>query len=783
MNDTYSTSELESILGISDRAIRKRLAEEGCEAMPQANPRGGEINYYDFSGFPDDYKVKILDHFTLQEQPAESLHIDEEGALLWSKLPEKDKQLALARNDILVAANAYKRHTSLKRTLRLTEFYDLLVPAIRDRDMEILFKLGFSFEKTVRILDNVKKASFQSHYRWENDFAESEKSLGLGLLGLTRVKRESEGLGSKTISKEMIAWAKALIKKGKVKIFPIERQENGRVIDCNKRLLHRRLENQFGKENLPHYAHFTKWANNWLKETQYDLTAIALPAFHRAAFGIDGGCSTTDVRFAGERWETDGTRADVMLADGRYELLAVIDAFSRDVVIEVQKTASSITVAKIFHKAMLRWGVPKQIVMDNGSIFVSQHIMAACDLLDVDPVLCKKYSPDDKPLIERFNHTLTKMLFEGMVWFIGHDPKERKRIDEYQKFDQVFYHRLGAKISCDATADELRETIEHWLEKVYRAEEHRFADVKLGRSRFILDRLANSPARAAAIKNSKALEDILSPPFDRVFNASHVTWMDMDYRPVTQEDYGRALKFGKQKVIFRPNLSDISQGTLWQAIPDGDDQWVSGDFICRVTTNVTEQSIQEFQAARRGEAKRHRDRKKAIEKVFVPDYESELARMPLPKVACGNFGAVEFDGDAYTQLTEYKSEPMPGSKPGSISDLDRERIRKELAEKDSIMAAIAPAPKPNGNGNGHFSKANGINGNANAVSVDWAAIRELPQVEQYERLMELEVNGAAIPKDLLAAMKYFEASAIYARLEGDFEMKKARLAAARYRNI
>ncbi len=771
---SLTAQELSPLLGVTVRAVQLRGREEDWPGSDTPNPKGGGLQkLYYFESLPKDIKARITETWAREEKEgkaAVSLSIDPEGARIWAKLPDRDKQLALARNDLLAAANAYKRNTNKKRVSRLTEFYAYLAPAISSRSIETLSKLGLSFDKAAGILTHITKVSIQSHYRWEANFAEAERSLGLGLIGLVRIKRESPGLGAKTMSPEMIAWARSLILTGKIKLSVIPREEDGRVITLNRKLLYRRLGNKFGKENLPSYAHFTRWINGYLLDNQVDLTAIALPSFHRAAFGLDGGSKSLDITSAGERWEVDGTRADVMLKDGRYEILVAIDIYSRDMVVEIQKNASSITVAKLYFNGMMRWGVPKEIVSDNGSIFVSEHITAACELLNIERILARKYTPDDKPHIERGIGTLTKMLFEGMTWYIGHDPKERKRIDEYSKFNQVFYCRQGEKISCDATADELRDTIENWLEKVYRQEEHRFADVKLGRSRFILDRLANSPARAAAIKNASVLEELLSPAFDRVLNNSAITWLDLEYRPAAQEDFERSVKYGKQKVIFRPNLSNVRTGTLWQAIPDGDGKYHSGDFICRLAADVSEQSLEDFRAARKSDRKRHRERKEAVKTIFAPSYERELAEMPMPKVACANFGAVEFDNQAYRDLSGYGPVPGFGSPKNSVSEGDRERIRLEIEEKEKAIEEQRlfrdrDCTEENRSG------ATGLS--------TWREIEGLSPVDQYERLVELEARGILIPKQFLTNMRYFEATPEYARLRDYFEGKRAMLAASR----
>lgn len=765
MKEHFSASELCEMLGTTVRAVQLRACEENWAYIAEVS-RGGRRKLYAFESLPQSCKAKISEALAL-ENPTESVaDIDEKGAQIWAKLSERDRQLALARNAVRIAANSYRRNTG--RVQALAEFYRLLGPAMRERDMNAFDRLGFSFDAAAAVLTHVQKVSLQTHYRWDKQYDEAEQNLGLGLLGLVRIKRESFGLGAKSLSAEMIAHARSLILTGKVKLCAISREKDGRVVELNRKLLYRRLSNKFGRENLPSYAHFTRWANGYLLEHQADLCAIALPAFYRAAFGLDGGCASADVSFAGEIWEVDGTRADVMLADGRHEILVAIDLFSRDMVVEIEKSASSITVARLYYNGMTRWGVPRTIKTDNGSIFTSDHMRGALELLKIEQDLSKPYTPDDKPHIERAIGTLTKMLFEGMTWYIGHDPKERRRIDEYGKFSQVFYYRSGEKISCDATAEELRETIENWLGKVYRQEEHRFADVRLGRSRFILDRLANSPGRAGAIRNARALEDLLSPPFDRVLNNSQVTWMDIPYRPAAQEDWERSLKYGKQKVIFRPNLSDIRTGTLWQAIPDGDGKYRSGDFICRVTANVSEQSVEEFREARKNDRKRHKARKKAVDVLFAPSYERELAEMPLPKVACANFGAVEYDGEAYQDLTRYKSSKMqdlPG-RNGRLTDEAKSLLRAELLEKELAMENVRPnTPDDVCNGNGRVST--------------WEEISALEPVDQYVRLMEMEVSGILIPGNYKSAMRYFEASPEYLQRRDYYERMRASFAVRR----
>ncbi|MHC1726535.1 MAG: hypothetical protein AB9866_11075 [Syntrophobacteraceae bacterium] len=307
MKQSFTAQDLAPMLDLTVRAVQSRAKDELWPATDEI-VQGGRRKLYAFSGLPKDIKDIISSAWARENASAPNTpqpEIDNEGALVWAKLSEREQQLAIARNEVRCTANAYHKNTNKKRVQRLTEFYALLGPAMRDRSMGALADLGFTFDKALRILTHVTKVSLQTHYRWEANFIEAEKSLGLGLIGLIRIKREAHGYGARTLSADMIAHARKLILKAKVKLSPTPREDDGRVITCNRKLLYRRLSNHFGAETMPSYANFTRWVNAWLVSEQYDLTAIALPQFHRAAFGIDGGCASGDCYSAGQRWEVD----------------------------------------------------------------------------------------------------------------------------------------------------------------------------------------------------------------------------------------------------------------------------------------------------------------------------------------------------------------------------------------------------------------------------------------------------------------------------------------------
>jgi hypothetical protein len=827
MKETYTLKELAAIMGLTVPAIHMRAAKEHWPFREVPNERGGGTRkLFETSSLPPAIQQAIQQHLTRalasetsassdgiiaaegvipgEPAPGESSSgtaapvtpttgaldgIDPKAVEIWRRLPAKEKAIALARLEVLRAADAYaavKRGASRARVARLEEFYRRMAEGIRESDdPDILRRLGLTSDRLHDVRTHIKAATIQTDYRWRSEMARAKAEVGLGILGLVRTQRAAPGYGSKSLAPEVVAYARDLIRKGDVKIFPQSRDDAGRVIRLNASNLFRRLTNQFKEENLPSYAHFTKWLNAWLAREQEGLCAIVLPSFWRATFGQSAGCAGAIADYAGQVWELDGTRADVMLQDGRHEIIAAIDIYSRDVVFEIQKNASAITVAKLLFGGIARWGRPEKLIVDNGSIFIADHIQSACEALEIDMHRCRGYSPGEKPHIESFMNTLAKMLWENMTWFIGHDPKQRRRIDEYNDFSKVFCHHRGEKISCSATADEFRKVVNDWIEKVYRAEEHDFADAaRLGRPRTIPERLSGSPQRARKVSNPEALEMLLSPSFERVFD-SGIRWIYGKYQPADIPSWERAQRYGQQNVLFRPLLSDVGRGAIWEIRQDGR----IGELICYVTNEERSgQSLADFQAAKKNIQKRHRDRRRAVEELAGPQsYEAELAAMPAPKLAVGNFGAVEWEGESYRNLVEYKDtgSRIPKKPAGGwLNDEARAKLGAELREKDEIARRDRESEAGAQRDRAAAKSAPNVltpvfdppRTDVAMNDAQWDEIRGLRPDARYERILELEARRIEIPADLKRDARYFESDPAYERLKGYFERKKAQFA-------
>ena len=65
-----------------------------------------------------------------------------------------------------------------------------------------------------------------------------------------------------------------------------------------------------------------------------------------------------------------------------------------------------------FRKAILKYGKPDAVYVDNGKVYVSRWFRVACAKLGIRHINTKAYSPESKGKIERFNSTMEEFLQE-----------------------------------------------------------------------------------------------------------------------------------------------------------------------------------------------------------------------------------------------------------------------------------------------------------------------------------------------------------------------------------
>ena len=116
----------------------------------------------------------------------------------------------------------------------------------------------------------------------------------------------------------------------------------------------------------------------------------------------------------GEPWErlsVDITGPHPRSRRGHVYILTMMDNFSKFVEAVPLSNQEASTVAKaLVETVIVRYGVPLQILTDQGTNFESNLFKEMCRLLEIDKVRTTSYHPRCNGLIERFHRTLNAML-------------------------------------------------------------------------------------------------------------------------------------------------------------------------------------------------------------------------------------------------------------------------------------------------------------------------------------------------------------------------------------
>ena len=227
---------------------------------------------------------------------------------------------------------------------------------------------------------------------------------------------------------------------------------------------------------LPCLRRIQVWLKSWKQTNARLLLAHTNPdAFkskHKAAFGD----AAAHITYLNQEWQSDGTKADLILNDGRrHTLNLTIDVFSRRLIFHVSRTSSSAAVASGFRKCLHSWGSPGTWKTDNGSDYKNAHMDRICVSLDILHELCDPFSPEQKPFVERAFKTFLHSHVEVLAGYIGHSVADRKAIESQKSFAARLFKKLmtpGEVVEMNLSPEELQRICDQWAEHVYGNEPH-----------------------------------------------------------------------------------------------------------------------------------------------------------------------------------------------------------------------------------------------------------------------------------------------------------------------
>lgn len=304
--------------------------------------------------------------------------------------------------------------------------------------------------------------------------------------------------------------------------------------------------------DLPNFRTFARFIKNWKDENELLHLKITNPDAAKNKHMMAFGRADADVERLNQLWEIDASPVDVLLLDGRYNLYALIDVWSRRVKIHISKTATTEASLQLVRKGILDWGVPETIKTDNGSDFKSHRFVNALASLEIDQDICTPFSPEQKPHVERVIGTLQRDLMPMLPGFIGHNVSDRKLIEARKTFAQRLGTDDAKAFAVQMTQEEMQRFVDQWADDRYANKTHS----SIGVSPFAKAASWNKPIRK--IENERAL-DILLAPLSAGSSTRRITKQGIRINGYTYAASGMEIYLGKE-VFIRCDPDDM--GTI-----------------------------------------------------------------------------------------------------------------------------------------------------------------------------------------------------------------------------
>jgi putative transposase len=261
-----------------------------------------------------------------------------------------------------------------------------------------------------------------------------------------------------------------------------------------------------GREDitLPSFRSLTRWVQRWRDDNRELLTALADPDAWKSRYRPAHGRVGEQVTRLNQRWEMDTTPGDIMLTDGRHQVLGVIDVHSRRAMLLVSKTSKATAVALLMRRAMRAWGVPETIATDNGADYTAKHITRVLYGLEIHHDLCDPFRPEQKPFIERFFRSFQHNLVEGLQGYIGHNVEQRRALERRASFAERLTTK-GGVFEVGLSSEDFQVFADRWCEHLY---QHRPHGSLAGRSPWEVVCASTDPVRT--VRDERALDVLLA---------------------------------------------------------------------------------------------------------------------------------------------------------------------------------------------------------------------------------------------------------------------------------
>lgn len=687
-----SAREIGNLLGVSDRVIRRNAKRDNWP-FRLVTVRGGKAPIFDIENIPADVKARVLkkhaamstfNNVDIQTKAELSKEISSsrklEKVTEFSKLPELVQ--ARAQVTLSILQNALLTQSNLQAPKKVA--WNNFCQDYNNRE------LAFSKE----VYDQRPTLSYKTLERWNKAFNKD------GIFGLVDKYGTNKGKGLIDKSAELKDFCVALIHK-----YPHIKGEH----------LHQLLVTQFEETHaIPSASTCRAWLKRWQEENASLFMSLHNPSGWQNKFMSGFGNMSEEVAHINQIWEFDSTPADVMLKEGRYSIVGVIDVFTRRVKLILKPTSNSEAIALLVRKAILDWGVPEIAKTDNGADYLANRIVISWNALEVENRITNPYSGWEKPFIERFFRTFSHGIAELLEGYIGHDVAEREKISGRLTFANRLMERKekGAErvgINVELSAAEFQKIMDQWVEFHYHHKKHRTLKCtpfeKFNQHRQSIKRIGDE----------RALDILLAPVSGNGIRTVSKEGISIDSRKFIHAELGPYI--GEQ-VLCRSNNEDVGKIYVFHRL--------HGHFICEaIDPELVDSGIAQKHAmeARKAQKRELAAQRKAVRQSVKNADLSDLAQKFLDHQESKNGSMTSF--------------PKPS----------------ELATTDSIksaQAALAAQDKPNEYSpeqKASFAERRKKIEDLKAIEKEWSMPTFTSEFQRAKWLTETDVNSSISPID------------------------------------
>ncbi len=478
---SYSIKHLAGMLGSSKSQIVRSL--RGCH-FTKMTARGGACKKYAFEDLPAEIRCALIAKKTSIPEsliaPAE-FSLERAGILFanWEAAPQWSRDIAILRKTILDALTAFADADELPITQAEWKFAE----AYNEQSASGV---------PATCYERIKKTSAPNLDLWRRNFKKD------GLPGLL------SKLGAKlgrfwAVTPEMRVFIAA-----QLALNP----------DIRVRRLHEMLAKQFPESKTPDrttVANYLKaeWRGKEARNRELH-TLQRDPREWRNRYMAAFGSMSADVPHYGHTWEQDSSPCDVICKDGvRYAGIFTVDVFSRRLKIVWAPTSKSTVIAACTREALLDWGIPKRVRMDNGQDYASVHVDMIYTALSVDTPPLPIHTPEAKPFVERAIGSFMRYLAEILPGFCGHSVGDRQAIRERGRWMKRLL-APGEPVRLPITAGQLKEISDSYI-KMKENQPHRGLGGKSP-----LQVAHESPRQPEKIRDERVVDVLLAPVAFRV---------------------------------------------------------------------------------------------------------------------------------------------------------------------------------------------------------------------------------------------------------------------------